>query len=217
MTRLAATVRSERRLLRDARDCFVRAPASTWTFRTLGSACRVSGEELQRRYRSVPLLYRRAVLADFTDAGSALREGPPMGAGLSSTAAAARAAHAAGVFGSPTYQSIAYLLVRDGAALPWLAAEHGACVLRPAAYDIARGFGGRLRPGEIPLALEAVETALERLQRAMMLPRLVPLPGQSEPDDHEAIGEAAAALLKAAATARAASQWGLSGNAAKYR
>jgi hypothetical protein len=217
MARLAASVRSERRLLADALQCFVRAPASAWTFRTLGHACRVRGDELQRRYRSPELLYRRAVLAAFTGAGAKLRDGPPLGEGLSSRAAAERAAHAAAVFGAPSYQAVTYILVRDGTALPWVAEEHRSCALRPAAYDIARGFSGPLRPGEIPVALDAVEAVLERLQRGMMLPRLVPAADAREPDDNEAICEAAAALVKAAEAARASSHWGMARSASKYR
>lgn len=217
MPKAAATVRTERRLLADALDCFVRSPASAWTFRTLGRACRVRAEELERRYRSPELFYRRTVLAAFAGAGAKLRDGPPMGDGLNSHAAAARAAHAAAVFAAPSYQAITYLLVRDSGALPWLAEEHRCCALRPAAYDIARGFGGPLRRGEIPGALHTVEAILERLQRVMMLPRLVPAVDAPEPDDNAAIREAAAALLRAAESARGIPHWHLARNASEYR
>ena len=154
------------------------------TVRQIVKAGGVPTNSLYYWYGEIDTLYRLAV----TDHIAALRDeldwslDPqlPVRAALLDYARACAA-----VFGSEAYRRLLFLVVRDGAALPWLVKKHQSELLDFVQATLARlvAKAGRANGAQLEIRASAARAFVKRLQAELALPML--MPGHKQPTRQE--------------------------------
>ncbi len=154
------------------------------TVRQIVKAGGVPTNSLYYWYGDIDTLYRLAVTEHIAELKDALEWRPDPS--LSVRAALLDYARTcAGIFGSDAYQRLLYLVVRDGAARPWLVKKHQAEILDFVPATLARLVArtGRANGAPLEIRSSAARAFVRKLQSELSLPML--LPGHKAPTRQE--------------------------------
>src|SRR3954447_26657932 len=154
------------------------------TVRQIVKAGGVPTNSLYYWYGDIDTLYRLAV----TDHIAALKDELEWSPDPALSVRAALVDYArtcATVLGSDAYQRLLYLVVRDGAAQPWLVKKHQSEILDFVQATLARLVArtGRANGVQLEIRSSAGRAFVKRLQSELALPML--LPGQKPPTRQE--------------------------------
>jgi AcrR family transcriptional regulator len=154
------------------------------TVRQIVKAGGVPTNSLYYWYGDMDTLYRLAV----TDHIAALKDELEWAPDPALSVRAALVDYArtcASVLGSDAYQRLLYLVVRDGAAQPWLVKKHQSEILDFIQATLARLVArtGRANGVQLEIRSSAGRAFVKRLQSELALPML--LPGQKQPTRQE--------------------------------
>jgi AcrR family transcriptional regulator len=148
--------------------------------RAIAASAGMSARSTYYWYGDIATLYRLAVTRQI-EALAAPLSWSPAPATLLREAVMLYAEICARLFASEDYRRLAYLVMRDGAANPWLVRKHEQGIMEAARAGLARVVGQIRTPREIQLEIRASGTRafVKRLQGELALPML--LPRQKEP------------------------------------
>ena len=146
-------------------------------------------------YGAAETLYRLAVARRIAALTAPLAWNPP-GNARPRDAVAGYAQVCAELFSSEAYRRLAYLLVRDGPPRPWLAGLHRQGVIEPMQAGLARIVRRSSPSAEIRAS--GTRAFVERLQRELALPMLMPSRKEASARQVAATAEAAADAAMAA-------------------
>src|SRR6478672_10095771 len=154
------------------------------TVRQIVKAGGVPTNSLYHWYGDIDTLYRLAV----TDQIAALRDELFWSLDPALSVRAALLEHArtcANAFGSEAYQRLLFLVVRDGAARPWLVKKHQSELLDFVQATLARlvARAGRANGAQLEIRASAARAFVKRLQAELALPML--MPGHKQPTKQE--------------------------------
>jgi AcrR family transcriptional regulator len=154
------------------------------TVRQIVKAGGVPTNALYHWYGDIGTLYRLALTEQIAALKDALEWRPDPALSVR-TALLDYARSCADVFGSDGYRRLLYLVVRDGAAQPWLVRKHQAEILDFVPASLARLVArtGRANGAPLEIRASAGRAFVKRLQSELALPML--LPGQKPPTRQE--------------------------------
>jgi AcrR family transcriptional regulator len=154
------------------------------TVRNIARAAGVPSNSLYYWYGDMGTLYRLSV-ADHIDRLKAELESMPDPTPSVRDAILDYARICAEAFGSDAYQRLLYLVIRDGAAHPWLVKKHQSDILDVIQATHARvvARAGRSRGAQLEIRSSAGRAFVKRLQGELALPML--LPGRKQPTRQE--------------------------------
>ncbi|HEY0414510.1 MAG TPA: hypothetical protein VGD66_15355 [Allosphingosinicella sp.] len=145
------------------------------TVRDVVAAAGIDSGTLYHWYGDMETLYRLSVAAQIAAIEAALA--PACDAETSVRGAIlAYAARCAGQFESERYRRLLYLVVRDGAARPWLPKKHEAAIVERARIGLKQAVAGagRRAGSALDLRASAGRAFVRRLHEEIALPMLVP-------------------------------------------
>jgi AcrR family transcriptional regulator len=154
------------------------------TVRQIVKAGGVPTNSIYYWYGDIDTLYRLAA----TDQITALREELDWSLDPALSVRAALLDYArtcADAFGSEAYQRLLFLVVRDGAAQPWLVKKHQSELLDFVQATLARlvAKAGRANGAQLEIRSSAARAFVKRLQAELALPML--MPGHKQPTRQE--------------------------------
>lgn len=163
--------RATSRLLRNAFRLHAQPGARPATIAEIADASQLDADLVLHWYGDVETLCRLAVTARVAALAAPLSWTPPPGIGLGD-AVRRHGELSAALFASEDYRRLAFLVMRDGAANPWLVRQHELGVVGAVEDGLARTVA-RARPGSALLA-SAARAFSRRLQNELALPMLLP-------------------------------------------